>query len=887
MTNLRSILLGLLLVLTGARVDAALFGGEKKDFDLASKSFDTRMWSRAEKEFASFIKDHPKSEKITEAVLFQAQALYGQEKYVEVISLLASHEVRAGKSADQFLYWTAQAQFQGGNHRAATVTFGKLAREHPFSAWRLEAAVGEAASLAELGEWAQVTNLLRKTDGAFRMAASVPADKGSEMAARGFLLLGKAQLSLKNYIDAQVALKKAATGATNGLEWQRRLLLSRAYADNHQNEDAARESIGLIAAAETLKKSELIAESVVFRANLLEKLGQSDEAIATLQRNLTNAPPARQREALTRIITLELANNHLDAATQFLEQYLAQTNAPAADLAWLTLGEVNLKRHVASLNLPATNGVPTNYLALATNCFQRVIALIPPGGHVGKAQLNLGWCYWLEKRFAASASAFEAATKRLPVSEDLAVATFKLADALFMLTNYSGALQNYQEALQLATNWPSVNAALSAPASYQALRASLELTNASGAEMAMRGILAADAAGGSADGALLLVAQAYVDASQPAAAQRMFAEFVTRFPNSQLRPEAELLVARMREEQGDWTSAASAYELWVTRFPTNVLRAQVEFQRALSAARSGSETNALQMFTNFVAQFPTNTQAAQAQWWVADYFYQREVYAEAELNFKQVFQNWPSSELAYEARMMAGRAAVGKSAFDGAVEHFASLTEDVNCPPDLRAQALFAYGGTLMRMRSVPTEAETNKVKFLEQAMTVFSVIVRENPTNELTALAWGEVGNCCLQLAATDVSYYSAASNAYQMSFNIPSASVATRSQSKVGLAIVLEKEAQLLTNGGQAELLKAARELDLDVYFGRNLKDGETADVHWRRKAGSDAAKLSESLGEWEQAIKVYRDMLREGLLSADALDKKIANAEKQKQNGNGKKI
>ena len=236
---------------------------------------------------------------------------------------------------------------------------------------------------------------------------------------------------------------------------------------------------------------------------------------------------------------------------------------------------------------------------------------------------------------------------------------------------------------------------------------------------------------------------------------------------------------------------------------------------------------------------------------------------------------------------MAGRAAVDKSAFDGAVEHFASLTEDVNCPPDLRAQALFAYGGTLMRMRSVPTEAETNKVKFLEQAMTVFSVIVRENPTNELTALAWGEVGNCCLQLAATDASYYSAASNAYQVSFNIPSASVATRSQSKVGLAIVLEKEAQLLTNGGQAELLKAARELDLDVYFGRNLKDGETADVHWRRKAGSDAAKFSELLGEWEQAVKVYRDMLREGLLSADALDKKITNAEKQNRNGNGKKI
>ena len=863
----------LLLVLTSLRVDAALFGGEKRDFDTASRSFQTRMWSRAEKEFAEFIKDHPKSEKITEAILFQAEALFAQKKYAAVVSLLALRENDAGKSADQFLYWIAESEFQSGNHRAAAVSFGKLAREFQFSSRRLEAAVGEAASLMKLGEWVQVTNLLRKTDGAFRTAAS--AEKGSETAARGFLLLGEAQLAQKNHYDALAALKLAAAGATGELEWQRRLLLCRTYAESGLNEDAARESIGLISAAESVNRPELIAESIVFRANLLEKLGQSGEAISTLKQNLTNAPAARQREALTRITALALANNRLDDATQSLEQYLAEPKSEAADIAWLTLGEVNLKQHIAQMNLPVTNGAATNHLDQATNCFQQVITSFPRSELVGKAQLNLGWCFWLEKRFKESAAAFTAATKRLPLSEDLAVAKFKLADALFALTNYSGALQNYQEALQLATNWPSVSAALSAPASYQALRASLELTNAAGAELAMRGILVADEAGSSADGAVLLVAQAYVDANQPAAAQRMFAEFVKRFPGSLLRPEAELLVARMREEQGDWTNAAAAYELWVAQFPTNALRAQVEFQRALSMSRAGDESNALKMFTNFVAQFPVNGLAARAQWWVADYFYQREEYAEAELNYKLLFQNWSSSELAYEARMMAGRAAVGKYAYEDAVEHFSSLTGDTNCPADLRTQAYFAYGGALMS--SVPTV--TNKTDKLEDARRVFNAIVAQNPTNDMAALAWGEVGNCCLQLAATDASYYSSASNAYQMSFNIPAASVATRSQSKVGLAIVLEKQAQLLTNGGQAGLLKEARELDLDVYFGKNLKDGETADVHWRRKAGSDAARLSELLGEWEQAIEVYRDMQRSGLLSADALDKKIANAEKQK--------
>ncbi len=888
MTNLpRTILFVLLMALNDVRVDAALFGSEKKDFDLATRSFDMRLWSRAEKEFASFIKDYPKSEKVTEALLRQAESLFWQDKHEAVVSLLALREGDAGKSADQFLYWVAEAQFHGGKYQASARSFGKLAREFPLFTRRLEAAVGEAASLMKLGEWAQVTNILRKADGAFRMEKMESASNVTDTLAHGFILLGEAQLELKNYYDALYSLNQAAAGASEELEWQRRFLLCRTFAESGRNQDASRESVGLIAAAESVSNPELVSESVMFRANLLAKAGQSDEAIVTLRRNLTNAPAARQREALTRIIAIAVANNRLELAAQSLEQYLVETNAPALDLAWLTLGEVNLKRHVAHLNLPSTNSVATNYFSLATNCFQQVIASYGSSGFAGKAQLNLGWCYWLEKRFSASAMAFEAAVKQLPISEDLAVAKFKLADTLFEMTNYSGALSNYREALQLATNWPSVSAALSAPASYQALRASLELTNATGAEVAMQGILAADAAAGAADSAVLLVAQAYMDANQPAAAQRLFASFVTRFPQSPLRPEAELLVARMREEQGDWTNAATAYELWVTRFPTNALRPQVEFQRALSAARAGDETNALKLFTNFAAQFPSSALAARAQWWVADYHYQRESYAEAELNYKQVFQNWPASELAYEARMMAGRAAVGKYAYDAAVDHFSSLTGDTNCPAELKTQAYFAYGGALMS--SVRTA--TNKAEKLKDARQVFSVIVQKNLTNDLAALAQGEIGNCYLQLAAeaSEVSYFSDASNAYHLSFSMPRASVLARSQSKVGLAVVLEKQSASVSNGERMAMLREARELDADVYFGKlgeHLNAGEMPDAFWRKKAGVEAARLSELLGEWDQAIRFYRDMQKEGLLSADQLEKRIATAEKQKLNGSGKK-
>jgi len=61
--------------------------------------------------------------------------------------------------------------------------------------------------------------------------------------------------------------------------------------------------------------------------------------------------------------------------------------------------------------------------------------------------------------------------------------------------------------------------------------------------------------------------------------------------------------------------------------------------------------------------------------------------------------------------------------------------------------------------------------------------------------------------------------------------------------------------------------------------------SDAFWRKKAGSEAARLSELLGEWDQAVRFYRDMQREGLLPTDVLEKKIVSAEKQKQGGIGK--
>ena len=331
----------------------------------------------------------------------------------------------------------------------------------------------------------------------------------------------------------------------------------------------------------------------------------------------------------------------------------------------------------------------------------------------------------------------------------------------------------------------------------------------------------------------------------------------------------ELALARTYEQEDSWPAAIGVYDAWVKDFTAStLLLPQVEYARAWANFQAGRETNAFLIFTNFIAQFPSNDLAPVAQWWVGDHFFRDGNFADAERNYKYVFQNWPASSLAYPAKMMAGRAAMGRFGYSDAIDYFTSLTSDTNCPPDLDTQALFAYGGALMQKESSDTN---NPLANFDQAIPVFKAICRSYPESEQAALAWGEIGDCYLQLTN-----YDAATSAYVQVTNSPVASVAARSQAQVGIGLVFEKRAEQATGQDHAELLQGALQNYLDVLYGKNLRDGELANSFWMEKAGLQAASAAEVLGEWQQAMNVYRRL--EELLPPlrGSLEKKIANAQ-----------
>jgi tetratricopeptide (TPR) repeat protein len=191
-----------------------------------------------------------------------------------------------------------------------------------------------------------------------------------------------------------------------------------------------------------------------------------------------------QRQAILKIAELAIVQEEFPEAEQSLQKFLAQfPDSPSADVAQLALGELYLKEYVAR---PA---VVTNGLREAQARFDQFPGAFANSALIGKAYLDRGWCFWVEGNIPESLDAFKTAARHLSPSVDLAVARFKMGDALFVERKYTDARENYRAVVNDFTNFPVVGETLRPQALYQMLRACLELKDVTGASNSLAQIL--------------------------------------------------------------------------------------------------------------------------------------------------------------------------------------------------------------------------------------------------------------------------------------------------------------------------------------------------------------------------------------------------------------
>ena len=823
---------------------------EERDFKAARSAFQDLNYERAEREFGEFVQTWKDSAFKNEAVLRQAQARFHLTNYPGAMSLLAAGLPQSGKLADQYQFWLGETHFQVGSLDKAASTYALLCRDFTNSPHFLAAAHHEALARFKLGQHTNVVALLRAPTGSFQRAAK--ASPTNDFVISGTLLLGEALLATREFPAAEQAARALGDRRLAAdVDWQRRFLLGRVLTEAGRTAEALSVVTNLVPLANALKQPLMQAETFALQGTVLEKLGELSAAVASFTNNFTtNAPAVLRQRALSQAVRLSLKQPGKELDTiAMLELFSTQyPTDPSLDLAQLTLGELRVNEFHAHSS--ATNSGPTNLLMVAVTNLSRVVTEHTNSPRLGQAFYQRGWCRWHLSQPAAAAADFGEAVRRLPKSEEQAMARFKLAEAQALLNDHTNALRKFQMVVEQYGDLERVRNAYFDEALFRAMLSALAVTNQAAVEAAFRKIIELFPDNLVSDKATLKYGGELNRQGKPADARRVFLAQLERFPISPLAPQVHLAVARTFRQEFDWTNTARIYAEWLKLFPTNSARADVEFENAWFTDMMGG-TNALPLFTNFVAQFKTHSNAPLAQLWIADHFSGLEQFDKAESSYQLLFQNtnWPDSELKHQARLGAGRAAYNRQAYKNATNYFVELVNDERVSKDLQARAFFALGDTYLKSSQedlVPIATDP-----IGDAIIAFSRVTNAThfPNCPVASSAMGRIGDCLVQRAAKnkDPKQLDLAGEAYLKTMAWPGADAETRSMAEVALGLVRETQGRP----------KDALDHWSNVFYRKNLRPAEEADLDKVKLAGQNLGRLREERGEWAQALAIYESM------------------------------
>jgi TolA-binding protein len=834
-------------------LSAAVNEDEQQLFNAAAKAFNDGFYERAERELGEFIRLYPQSELVSEAILYQAQARFKLSRLEGVLELLNSQWAQAGKWADAYRFWMAEAFYYRTNYASAAAMYSQLLKDYPDSHLRPQAAFGEALAWHKVGSLTNVVRLLQNAEGGFQQLARTQPT--NDFVRRGLVLLGESLLELKDLKGAEQILSSLpAEGLASEVEWQRQSLLLSLRLMQNQPEAALGHVTNLLRLAERPELQRLRPTATVRHADILERTGNPAAAIQVLKQNLADTVPnEHRRQALLKTVALHRQIGQIGAAGSALTVLIRQfPNDPEQDRWRLDYGGNLLQqgRMIIAPDSTSTNWIAkSNLLQQALVQYEGIVARYTNSPWLGQAHLGRGWCFWEAERWRESQAAFQTAVRLLPAGEDRAQAWFKWADTQYRLDDFNGAATNYQQLAAAVISSTPPNHRLAQQAMYQLIRVEVDRKDVTRTTAAMKEMLSRYPTNEYVDRVLLLAGQLHNREGRSAEARGYLEDLTNRFPASALVPSARLALTTTLSQEGSWSNALDQIEQWIKTYTNHPALPEAEFRRGWIHDQAGRGTNALSIFTNYVVRFATHPLAPQVQNWIGDYYYNLGQYPRAEENYQLLYQKWPESDLAFKARLMAGRAAFLRQGFDDAIGYFTNMINDVHCPVPLVAQAFFNMGEAYMNRPS------TNLAARYELAINAFQIIPRNYATNRLAPLAWGKIGDCYLQLAAMDTNQYANASQSYSLVLKSLLADWPTRCQAEVGLAIVNEKLASVRPDPEKSALMHSALDHYLNVLYEKTRGTNEPHSAFWLEKAGLEAARLAEKSAQPGEAERIYR--------------------------------
>ena len=255
-------------------------------------------------------------------------------------------------------------------------------------------------------------------------------------------------------------------------------------------------------------------------------------------------------------------------------------------------------------------------------------------------------------------------------------------------------------------------------------------------------------------------------------------------------------------------------------------------------AAGGNETKVIELAKKFLDQHALSPFASEVRMKLAELYYRRQDFANAQTQFELIAQNNAASSLAEKAIFFAAESAMssmGEHSLDRALVLFDQVVQK-NGP--LRWAA---------RNRQAVIERKLGKAK--DALALYFEVLKSDAPVSEKREALCGK-GDVFSEAGATDPNNYERAIEAYDQLASDKDAPIDWRNQALFKKGLCLEKK------GDRASALATFYKIVDD-----EARPDQHRELFWYYKAGFNAARLLEEDSKWESAAAIYDKLVAAG--------------------------
>jgi tetratricopeptide (TPR) repeat protein len=465
---------------------------------------------------------------------------------------------------------------------------------------------------------------------------------------------------------------------------------------------------------------------------------------------------------------------------------------------------------------------------------------------LGEADLELGQLHLARQEWDAAIAAAEAARRQ---NSDPAFAV--RVDWLIAEANYrSGRLELAATIYeQLAQRAP----ASAREALFNAALGWLRLDRATEFAADYREI-SNDPAKQAVQGELLLEEGAVQAAQGKAEAAQTFQKFIRDFPQNPRVSEAWVFLAELAFHAPRPDLEAARRDLAQARqeHPTPAALERADYLEIWleDATPAADEAAVITAANNFLRQHPDSRFTAEVRMKLAEAYFRRQDFANAQTQFELLAQQAPNAALTEKALFFAARSAMSSMGADSLDHALALLDQAVKLNGEMRWAA---------RNEEAAIERRQGKNR---EALALYDEVLKNDakPAERREALC-GK-GDIYYEMGAANAKDYQRAIEFYEQLATEPGVPAHWRNQAEFKKGKALEK----LDDKAGA----------LTTYYGV-IEEGARPDLQheffWFYKAGFNAAHLLEEASDWKSAVAVYRKLAAVGGSRSDEAKARLA--------------